>query len=40
MNIIMRKYTGKDFTFNAPAINNVSTYKVIIDKIETKISNY
>ena len=40
MNIIMRKYTGKDFTYNAPAINNVAAYKVIIDKIETKISNY
>ncbi len=40
MNIIMRKYTGKDFEYNAPAINNVAIYKVNIDKIETKISNY
>lgn len=40
MNIIMRKYTGKDFSYNAPAINNVSIYKVIVERIETKISNY
>jgi uncharacterized protein len=39
LNIIMRKYTGKDFSYNAPAINNVAVYKVVIDKIETKISN-
>jgi uncharacterized protein len=39
MNIIMRKYTGRDFQYNAPAINNVSIYKVVIEKIETKISN-
>lgn len=40
MNIIMRKYTGKDFEYNAPAIKNVAIYKVNIDKIETKMSNY
>ncbi|MFW5707411.1 MAG: pyridoxamine 5'-phosphate oxidase family protein [Bacteroidota bacterium] len=40
MNIIMRKYTGKDFSYNPPAINNLVIYKVVIDKIETKISNY
>ncbi len=39
MNIIMRKYTGRDFPYNAPAINNVAIYKVVIEKIETKISN-
>lgn len=40
LNIIMQKYTGKDFDYNSPAVNNVSIYKVIIDRIETKISNY
>ncbi len=40
LNIIMRKYAGKDFSYNAPAVNNVAIYKVNIDKIETKISSY
>lgn len=40
LNIIMRKYAGKDFTYNAPAVNNVAIFKVIPEKIETKISNY
>jgi len=40
LNIIMRKYAGQDFTYNPPAVNNVSVYKVVIDKIETKISGY
>ncbi len=40
LNIIMRKYTGKDFAYNAPSVNNVCIYKVEIDEIETKISNY
>jgi nitroimidazol reductase NimA-like FMN-containing flavoprotein (pyridoxamine 5'-phosphate oxidase superfamily) len=38
MNIIMRKYTGKDFPYNAPAINNVAVYKVDVEKMEGKIS--
>lgn len=40
MNIIMRKYTGKEFPYNAPAINNVAIYKVAISKIEGKVSGY
>jgi uncharacterized protein len=40
LNVVMRKYAGRDFEYNAPAINNVATYKVIVEKIETKISNY
>jgi uncharacterized protein len=40
MNVVMRKYAGRDFTYNAPAINNVSIYRVVVEKIETKISNY
>lgn len=38
LNIIMRKYTGKDFPYNAPAVNNVAVYMVNIEKIEGKIS--
>lgn len=38
LNLIMRKYTGKDFSYNAPAVNNVEIYKVEPVKIEGKIS--
>jgi uncharacterized protein len=40
LNIIMRKYAGKDFEYNAPAVNNVAVYKVIPVKTETKFSGY
>lgn len=40
LNIIMRKYAGREFSFNAPAVNNVAVYKVVIDKLEAKESNY
>ncbi|MDX9941605.1 MAG: pyridoxamine 5'-phosphate oxidase family protein [Bacteroidales bacterium] len=38
LNIIMRKYTGKEFPFNAPAVNNVEIYKLEPVKIEGKVS--
>jgi nitroimidazol reductase NimA-like FMN-containing flavoprotein (pyridoxamine 5'-phosphate oxidase superfamily) len=38
LNVIMRKYTGKDFSYNAPAVNNVEIYKVEPEKIEGKVS--
>jgi uncharacterized protein len=40
LNIIMRKYTGQDFSFNAPAVNNVCVYKVEVTKFEGKESGY
>ncbi len=40
LNIFMRKYTGKDFSFNAPAVNNVCVYKVEVTKFEGKESGY
>ncbi|MEI6576060.1 MAG: pyridoxamine 5'-phosphate oxidase family protein [Bacteroidota bacterium] len=33
MNVIMRQYTGKDFSFNMPAIREVCVYKVVPEKI-------
>ena len=36
MNIIMRKYSGKDFTYNAPAIKNIKVWKVEIEEITGK----
>lgn len=40
LNIIMRKYTGKDFSYNAPAVTNVAIYKVEVTKIEGRLSGY
>jgi uncharacterized protein len=39
MNIIMRKYTGRSFDYNPPAIKNVVVFKMVADTVETKISN-
>ncbi len=40
MNVTMQKYTGKDFSYNAPAINNVTIYTIEVSKIEGKLSGY
>lgn len=40
LNIIMRKYTGKDFDYNAPAVKNVAIYKMEITQIEGRLSGY
>lgn len=40
LNIFMRKYAGREFPFNAPAVNNVLIYKVEIARIEGKVSGY
>lgn len=39
-NIIMKKYTGREFTYNAPAINNVTVMKVKIDELSCRESGY
>lgn len=40
MNIVMKKYVGKDFTYNAPAIREVCVYKVIISEMSGKKLGY
>jgi uncharacterized protein len=40
LNIIMRKYTGREFPYNAPAVNNVCIYKVVVNRFEGKESGY
>jgi len=40
LNKIMLKYTGKEFTYNAPAVNNVAVYVVHIDSITAKEVGY
>lgn len=40
LNIIMRKYTGRDFAYNSPAVNNVAVYRVTPSLIQGKVSGY
>ena len=40
MNIVMQKYTGKDFPYNKPAINNLVIFILKPDKIEGKELGY
>ena len=40
MNIIMQKYSGRDFKYGPPAIKEVACYKVVIDKIYGKEFEY
>jgi uncharacterized protein len=40
LNVIMRKYTGRDFSYNAPAVNNVCVYRVNISLMEAKENGY
>lgn len=40
MNLVMQKYTGRDFPYNAPSIHEVSVYKVVIEKMYGKSLGY
>ncbi len=41
LNIIMKKYTGKgDFKYNAPAVKNVQTFKLVVEKAEGRSFGY
>lgn len=40
LNLFMLKYTGKEFSYNAPAVKNVCIYKVVAEKMEGKESQY
>jgi len=33
LNIVMSHYTNREFSYNAPAVNNVKVYKVLIEQI-------
>jgi len=37
LNIIMKQYTQKTFTYSVPAVNNVRVWKVEIESISTKV---
>lgn len=40
LNIFMKKYSGREFTFNSPSIHEVAIYKVIPEKITGRESGY
>ena len=40
LNYIMQKYTGKDFSYNKPAVNDICIFKVNIEKMTGKSSGY
>ena len=40
LNVIMKKYAGKEYSYNAPAINGVEVYKVIVNEFEGRAYGY
>ncbi len=41
LNIIMKKYTGRgDYKYNAPAINNVRVFRLVVEKSEGRSFGY
>jgi uncharacterized protein len=41
LNIIMKKYTGKgDYTYNAPAVNNVQAFRLVVEKARGRSFGY
>ena len=40
LNVTMKKYTAKEFNYNAPAVNNVTVCRIRVNKIDGKLSGY
>jgi uncharacterized protein len=40
LNKVMAHYTSREFTYNAPSINEVATYRVVIDEMTGKKLGY
>jgi len=40
LNVIMRKYAGRDFTFGAPSVKEVCSWRVMVEKWEGKVYGY
>ena len=40
LNKVMMHYTGKEFTYNAPSIHEVATYRVVIEEMTGKKLGY
>jgi hypothetical protein len=40
LNIVMQKYTGKDFEYSAPSLREVLCWRVVVDKWEGRVYGY
>jgi uncharacterized protein len=40
LKIIMKQYSEKEFTFNAPAVNDVLVFRVKVDRLEGRVYGY
>jgi len=40
MNVIMKHYTGKEFSYNKPAIDNVCVFRVNVEEFEARVYGY
>jgi len=40
LNVVMSHYTDRDFTYSAPALREVCTYKVNVEKFTAKLYGY
>ena len=40
LNIIMKNYTDREFTYNAPALREVAVFKVVVEKLEGRAYGY
>jgi len=40
MNLVMKKYVGREFSYNEPAIREVCVYKVVINEMTGKMLGY
>jgi len=40
LNVIMKHYTGRDFSYNAPAVNNVCVFRIVVEKFESRVYGY
>jgi uncharacterized protein len=40
LNIIMSQYSGREFKYNAPAVNDVCVFRVVVEKLEGRAYGY
>jgi nitroimidazol reductase NimA-like FMN-containing flavoprotein (pyridoxamine 5'-phosphate oxidase superfamily) len=40
LNIIMKNYTDREFTYNDPALREVAVFKVVVEKLEGRAYGY
>ena len=40
LNVIMKHYSDKDFSYNAPAVNNVCVFRIVVEEFEARAYGY